>query len=205
MTWAEHWDSGHTPWDAGASAPALAQLLATWPVAGELPPGGTALVSGCGAGHDVFTLAKAGYLACGVDIAEGTAPRFAELRRQFAVEETRARLQITDFFTAAAESLGGPFDLIWDYTFYCAIEPKLRAAWSAQMARLLAPGGRLAMLIFPVVAGAPKDRGPPYPLEPSAVVEELKEQFTNLHLASVEESHPGREGKEWLAVFKHRG
>lgn len=200
-SWIEHWESDDTPWDAGGSAPALPQLLANWPTDDGRRPEGRALVAGCGAGHDVFTLAQAGYTARGIDIAPGVARRFNQLREKFALPEARAELQIADFFENSAKDLGAPYALVWDYTFYCAIEPSARLPWARKMAELLNPEGRLAMLIFPVVPGASADKGPPYALDPEEVTAALGVHFTRLHLAPVLQSHPGREGKEWLAVF----
>jgi SAM-dependent methyltransferase len=203
-SWEEHWESGHTPWDAGASSPILTSLLEHWPVQAESRPEGRALVTGCGAGYDVFTLAKSHYAALGIDIASGVTPRFEALLRKSGLTEEAAQLRIVDFFTADQGSLGGRFDLIWDYTFYCAIDPSLRAGWAKKMHSLLARDGRLVMLIFPVNPQAPRDQGPPYPLDPEEVTQALADSFERLTLEPVKTSHPGREGKEWLAVFRAR-
>ncbi|KMT15571.1 hypothetical protein BVRB_3g059210 isoform B [Beta vulgaris subsp. vulgaris] len=51
------------------------------------------------------------------------------------------------------------FDLIFDYTFFCAIEPKMRSAWATRMGDLLKPDGELITLMFPI---DDHDGGPPY-------------------------------------------
>lgn len=53
------------------------------------------------------------------------------------------------------------FDLIWDHTFFCAIQPGDRPRWGEQAGRLLKPSGHYAALVFPV--GKPAaDGGPPF-------------------------------------------
>lgn len=59
------------------------------------------------------------------------------------------------------------FDLIFDYTFFCAIPPDQRRMWGSQMSRLLAPHGNLLTLMFPYHASSKRTvdaetRGPPY-------------------------------------------
>ncbi|OCK74852.1 hypothetical protein K432DRAFT_468068 [Lepidopterella palustris CBS 459.81] len=42
------------------------------------------------------------------------------------------------------------FDLIYDYTFLCAMHPNMRRLWEKRMAELLKPGGLLICLEFPL-------------------------------------------------------
>ncbi|KAI7487426.1 hypothetical protein KC357_g2562 [Hortaea werneckii] len=66
------------------------------------------------------------------------------------------------------------FDLIYDYTFLCALPPTLRPAWSKRMSQLLSPaGGILICLEFPLKK-PPSSGGPPHGL-----TRELYEQLLN--------------------------
>ncbi|KJX93100.1 thiol methyltransferase like protein [Zymoseptoria brevis] len=56
------------------------------------------------------------------------------------------------------------FDLIFDYTFLCALPPSLRPSWSARLHSLLTPEtGRLVCLEWPLHK-APSEGGPPHGL-----------------------------------------
>ncbi|KAL4790419.1 S-adenosyl-L-methionine-dependent methyltransferase [Aspergillus venezuelensis] len=55
----------------------------------------------------------------------------------------------------------GKFDLIYDYTFLCALHPSRRHDWAERMADLLRPGGFLVCLEFPMYKD-PKAPGPPW-------------------------------------------
>ncbi len=198
-TWEQHWADGHTPWDAGRASPALDDFLS----AHSVPENGRALVAGCGSGYDVLRLATAGYRSVGVDVAPSVTERFHRVIREGGAE-AQTQLVVGDFFELTPAELGGTFDLIWDYTFYCAIDPEKRDAWRDQMARLLSPIGQLVMLLFPVVPGADPSDGPPYPLDPEGVARQLAPRFERVRLERVSHTHPGREGKEWLTVWTAR-
>ncbi|KAJ9626298.1 hypothetical protein H2203_003930 [Taxawa tesnikishii (nom. ined.)] len=53
----------------------------------------------------------------------------------------------------------GGFDLVYDYTFLCALAPEMREAWADRMAELVKPGGFLVCLQFPMW----KEHGQPGP------------------------------------------
>lgn len=53
----------------------------------------------------------------------------------------------------------GQYDLIVEQTFFCAIDPKLRAQYAKHMHSLLKPGGKLVGLLFDMVF---EKEGPPF-------------------------------------------
>lgn len=63
------------------------------------------------------------------------------------------------------------FDLIFDYTFLCALPRELRPAWAKRMSELLAPDGFLVCLEWPLQK-SPKEGGPPHGLS-AELYEEL--------------------------------
>jgi len=71
--WKERYRVGDTPWDKGRPSPPLKSFLARRRVEGRV------LVPGCGAGHDVRLLARAGAEAVGLDIV----PQAIELARSY--------------------------------------------------------------------------------------------------------------------------
>ncbi|KKZ66253.1 hypothetical protein EMCG_08024 [[Emmonsia] crescens] len=152
-----------------------------------------ALVPGCGRGFDVFLLAEFGYDAYGLEYSDTA----LEICRQEAArvgdnipvrDERIGKGKVTfvqgDFFKNDwLEKIGveeGAFDLIYDYTFFCALNPVLRPRWASRMTQLLAPSphGNLICLEFPT-AKDPAAEGPPFASPPAAYMEHL--------------SHPGEE------------
>lgn len=53
------------------------------------------------------------------------------------------------------------FDIIYDYTFLCALPPPLRPKWAARMSQLLAPQGTLICTQYPL-GKDPRLGGPPF-------------------------------------------
>ncbi len=200
--WEKHWAKNHTPWDAGASAPALEALMKSsrW---NDKKHSGRALIPGCGRGYDVATLARYGWEAWGVDLAPSLKPHFEQLMAQQPRELAgRCHLVLDDFFASKVNGLPEAFDLIWDYTFLCAIPRERRMDWKRQVLRRLAPDGTLVTLLFPVIEGADLTVGPPYPLDPAEIESLLRPELQLVELKAVDKSHPGREGKEWIALWK---
>ena len=202
MGWEDRWREGKTGWDAGAPCPALVDYLSRHQ--DNERAGKRALVPGCGSGYDAFTLAEAGFQTTGLDLAPTAASRFRDLRDSKGLDKTQADIHIGDFFACQFEHR---FDLIWDYTFLCAIDPRRRTDWAEKMRELIAPEGELLTLIFPVIiedesATTHEDQGPPYRLHPVVVADLLEGHFEQISLEEITRSHPGREGMEWLARWR---
>ncbi len=189
-SWENAWKEGRTGWDAGGSPPILTKLVE----AGEMPAG-RVLVPGCGSGYDAFTLSGNGRRSVGLDLAPSAAERFQLVRESLGISEEDASIIVGDFFEFES---GDHFDLVWDYTFLCALPRELREAWAARMAAIIKPGGSLVCLVFPVDPTRPVDQGPPFPLTPDLVAGLLAKDFEAVSMEKVEVSNPGREGKEWL-------
>ena len=202
--WDEMWQKKVTPWDKKQPNPALVDALKQkpqlFPQSSEAGTNGVksrkkVLVPGCGRGYDVLLFASYGYDAVGLD-ASPTAVQAAEqlLRDQdkekmFPIQHTEegrgeAKFIAADFFndeflaSTGLPTSDGPFDLIYDYTFLCALPPSMRPRWAARMSELLSPTGTLVCLEFPL-GKDPKLGGPPHGLS-----HELYEQLF---------ANPGRE------------
>lgn len=122
----------------------------------------TALVPGCGRAYDALALAEHGYasvVALDLSPAACEAAR-EELKASGSAAASRVEVRCGDFF--ASEGVfdkGETFDMIWDCTFLCALDPSVRERWAAQMRSLLAPQGELLTCVFPI---GDREGGPPY-------------------------------------------
>ncbi|KAJ5190431.1 uncharacterized protein N7498_009416 [Penicillium cinerascens] len=211
--WAALWDKGgNLPWDKGFPNPALEDVLVQQkgtlggPIAQDAQGQSyrrKALVPGCGRGVDVLLLASFGYDAYGL---EYSAAAVEACRKEEAEEhswdrvrdQTVGRGKVTfvqgDFFDDAwLQKIGvelNGFDLIYDYTFFCALNPALRPKWALRHTQLLAPSpsGNLICLEFPRHKD-PQAPGPPYSSSSSAYMEHL--------------SHPGEEIPYDNGLVKH--
>lgn len=192
MAWEERWQTDNTPWDAGASPPILDEL-----VKGGRLPEGRAFVPGCGRGYDLLTLASPTRHVTGLDLAPTARDAFV---REHPEVHGKVDYVVGDFFTYEPNEL---FDLVWDYTFLCALPPDLRHSWNETTARLLKPGAMLATLIFPIFDAPDDYEGPPWPMSFDLVRDLVSDDFSLQKTVSITRSHPGREDKELLALW-HR-
>jgi SAM-dependent methyltransferase len=190
--WAERYREEDTPWNHGDPHPEVRRLLA----AGEFPfpeDGRRALVPGCGPAHDACALARAGFTVTGIDYTR----------------------EASDLGAAALAATGGSFlcedalehqpkeayDLLFEHTFLCAIDPLERSKYGEMAARVLRQGGLLVAIVFPVDRPR-EEEGPPFTL----TLEDLREVLgAAFELHSHSEIQARREGREWLeelAVFE---
>ncbi|KAE9964990.1 hypothetical protein EG328_010051 [Venturia inaequalis] len=220
--WDDLWSTGtFLPWDRGTPNPALIDVLSTKqeylgpPIVEEdgKQRRKKALVPGCGKGYDVFLFAAFGYDAYGLEgspnaikACEGFRKE-AEGKEEYAIRDQKAgrgsvKFVLGDFFsktwekeidTKGDEEEEVKFDVIYDYTFLCALEPKSRPAWSQRMYDLLHPKGNLICLEFPTYK-EPSTGGPPWALPPE-VYENLL-PYPGEELKYNEEGYVIKEGKE---------
>ncbi|KAF8055990.1 rhbg [Scenedesmus sp. PABB004] len=207
--WFGIWEAGLVPgelFDKGESSPQLLAMLRS----GELDVRGKrVLVPGCGRGYDVCAFAAAGAAsAVGLDIcpaavaaARAAAP--AGLAGAPPGAAGAAQFEVADFFSW--EPPGGAFDAGYDLTFLCALRPDMRPAWAAGWARLLAPGGLLVTVVYPVDASLDPGTGPPWPLTPDLYRDLLPPagfELVSLEPVPEELSLPSRRGREWLGLWR---
>jgi SAM-dependent methyltransferase len=195
--WEARWQAGDTPWDKGAAAPPLVEYLDS-PDA-ELRRARRVLVPGCGSGHDVRELARRGIDASGLDLSET-----AIARARGETPAGREDYVCGDLF-ASEWRAGRDFDAVWEHTCFCAIDPSLRPAYAAAMAGILSSGGFLAGVFFltPWDPGE-EAQGPPFAATREEIVALLAPWFTLRKEWVPRQAYPGREGREWLAVFERR-
>ncbi|CAN6674995.1 hypothetical protein TRVA0_077S00166 [Trichomonascus vanleenenianus] len=179
--WSELWNEGKdTLWDRGKPSPALVDVIESnkdlfnpFTYVGRRKK---ALVPGCGRGYDVVMLALHGYDAYGMDVAETA----IEEAKKYAAKELpqpqdynyadQSLRESADRGTVGwfqgnffAEITDIKFDLIYDYTFLCALHPTLRVKWLASMTNFLADDGLLVCLEFPMYKDLSAE-GPPWGL-----------------------------------------
>lgn len=192
-----------------------------------------------GRGYDVLLLASLGYDCYGLDASQTAVNAALKVKTDSKNDERYAPHDSTigagtstflarDFFKDEflAETNGGQFDVIFDYTFLCALPPVMRPSWAKRLSELLAPTGHLICLEWPL-GKAPKEGGPPHGLTSDLYVQLFKnpgqevkydadgkllpdsnsEQGDNA-LVRIDHSMPARTheagmGKDYVGIWKH--
>ncbi|KAJ2724895.1 hypothetical protein GGI07_001644 [Coemansia sp. Benny D115] len=198
--WHKLWDASNTKWDMGDVSPALRELIVDkkW----ELPTG-CGIVPGCGRGYDAMFLASPNLHMVGADISSVAVEAANKLRDEKGIPGSLVEFKELDFFKFDVPD--GKYQVAYDYTFLCALHPSMRADWGARYAEIMAPGGHLIALMFPLDK-APEDRnrGPPFLLSEDDYHKVLDENFELVHVDYKCKAHQGREGLEAISVWRRK-
>ena len=193
--WEERYQKGDTPWEKGRAAPPLLELLA------RLESGhwgdGPVMVPGCGLGHDVRALAQLGIPVCGVDLAHSAVGKAREFPP--VAEET---FELGDFLDPAWRA-AREFSAVWEHTCFCAIDPADRPRYVEAVAACLPAGGLLAGVFFlnPYDPGE-ETNGPPFGVTMAELDAGFSPWFERLDGWVPQSSFPGREGREWIGLYR---
>ncbi|KAG5530372.1 hypothetical protein RHGRI_025345 [Rhododendron griersonianum] len=152
--WEKCWEQELTPWDLGQPTPVIVHLHQT-----DMPNGKRhqqdMRTDDMTFGYDVVAIACPERYVVGVDLSDKAIKKAVEFSSSLPNADYFTFLK-EDFFIWHPTEL---FDLIFDYTFFCAIEPGMRSAWASRMQYLLKPDGELITLMFPI---SDHVSGPPY-------------------------------------------
>ncbi|KAJ8655314.1 hypothetical protein O0I10_009003 [Lichtheimia ornata] len=192
IDWEKKWQDGNTQWDHGESSPALVTLIKEH--SDLLPAKGRGLVPGCGSGYDVLLLATPERHMTGLDMS---ATCVDKLNKEIP-KGSNYDFICDDFYNFKYPE--GGYDLIYDYTFLCAMPPSMRPQWASRMAEIIKPGGVLVALMFPLEE---KEGGPPFGLSVDVYNELLGPNFDNIYLVDAK-GHESRIGREKMSVWRRK-
>ncbi|KAF5351121.1 hypothetical protein D9756_008222 [Leucocoprinus leucothites] len=199
-SWDTAWKAGVTPWDAGDVQPPLKEVIEGGNDSIDWPRAGLALVPGCGSGYDVVYLASTlGLDVTGLDMSQTAVDKATALVTNNPLQKGSAHFVFADFFKYEADE---PVKLVYDYTFFVAIPPSRRNEWGKKMAELIAPGGYLITLVFPIDPHT--DLGPPFYVRPEHYNEPLSASFEKIVDRDPTASAPTHAGRERLLVWKRK-
>ena len=160
--WQQRIERGEMPWDRGEAGP----QIAAWREAGVLPPGTRVLVPGCGSGHDVLALARAGCEVTALDYAPASLALTEQRLREAGAAATLVQADALQWQAPQ------PFDAVYEQTCWCALHPDRWSAYAGQLQQWVRPGGRLLLLAMQCRReGAAEGRieGPPYHMDVNVV------------------------------------
>ena len=194
--WQARYEAGDTPWEKGAPAPPLTELMERWK-----PENGWShvLVPGCGFGHDVRAIAATGVRVTGLDLSASA----IEGAKRFARIGTETYLK-ADLFDRSWWPVEG-FDGWWEHTCFCAINPADRPRYAEAAASLIRPGGWLCGVFF-LTPNDPdeEDEGPPFNASIEEIDTLLAPHFERVDAWVPQRVYPGRENREWLAIYRRK-
>ena len=165
--WKGRYEAGTTGWDRGGASPALEE----WLRSGALAPC-RILVPGCGRGHEVVTLARAGFGVTAIDYAPAAV---STLEARLAKEGLTARVVEADVLAWEPEE---PFEAIYEQTCLCALAPDHWEEYERKLASWLVPGGMLAAAFMQTTSTS----GPPFACAPDAMRSLFADEIGRAHV-----------------------
>jgi len=179
--WQERYLQESTPWDMGRPSPPLIEYLKDCDRQTKI------LIPGAGHAYEAQWLVKQGFKDITVIDLSEKAIHNAQARFD---SSNQVNWLIGDFF-----ALEGSFDLIVEQTFFCALDPSLRADYARQMKNLLRPEGRLMGLLFDFPLS---EQGPPFGGDREEYQELFGQSFSIKHLEPCYNSVKPRAGREFF-------
>lgn len=140
---------GEQEWNTGTAMPELVSLV----MSGRLRPGSRVLDLGCGIGTESVFLAARGFEVSALDISPNAVGRGRRLADVYGV---RVDWRVGDALDLPFEA--GEFEVVTDRGCFHCLHGHERAAFSEQVARVLAPGGLYVLRCF-----ASQRPGEPWP------------------------------------------
>ena len=188
--WEGRYREGQTGWDIGYPAPALTAYIDQL-----FDKDLRILVPGAGRGYEVAYLWQQGFR--NVTVLDIASQSLAAIREKVPELPVKALVQ-ADFFAWA----GGPFDLILEHTFFCALPPERRPDYAHAMHALLRQGGKVAGLLFDFPL---TESGPPFGGSEAEYRALFEPYFHIRRLERATNSIPPRAGNELFFIFeKHK-
>jgi 2-polyprenyl-3-methyl-5-hydroxy-6-metoxy-1,4-benzoquinol methylase len=177
------------PWFSPVAYPWIAETVRE----GVWRRGARLLDVGCGAGTNALHLARHGFRVSGIDLAEG-AIRAARTRAM------RAHLTV-DFRTGDVLQLpypDGRFGGALDIGCFHTLPPRLRRAYSRELARVVRPGGTVALSW--IGRESTSEQGPPHRPSLEEATRALEEEFVFLR-TEFRDGAAGRPGRGRSPVY----
>ncbi|HID35945.1 MAG TPA: methyltransferase domain-containing protein [Ghiorsea sp.] len=133
--WESLYQAQDTGWDRGGASPALLTFMEK----GALESAKTVLIPGCGRGYEVVELARRGFAVTALDLAPSAV---THLKQTLETEGLKAEVICTDIFDFKTSQA---FDVVYEQTCLCAIEPSEREAYAKAVFGWLKPKGKLLL------------------------------------------------------------
>lgn len=189
--WTQKYHEEANPgWNLGVPTEALKDMLPRLKL-----PKSRVLVLGCGEGHDAAFFAQSGHVVTGVDFSEEAITRaqknYGSLPGLQFVQQDVFHLD---------PSFHNAFDIVFEHTCYCAVEPHRRKDLVKVWKQVLHDQGQLMGVFFAME----KRQGPPFGGSEWELRRRLQGSFQFLFWGRWRQSRPTRQGKELFILAQKK-
>ena len=128
-------------------------------------------VPGCGKGSDALYFASLGYNVYAIDFSKYAVNYLRKKSQSLNID---INIIHADFFNIKENYLDR-FDLIVEYTFYCAFEPSKRNEYVEICSKILKSKGKFVGIFLPL--DAVTDTNPPFKVSTDEIIKSFSKQF----------------------------
>ena len=192
--WEKFYQSGDTGWDIGKPTPVFQNWIKTQKNKLSI------CILGAGNGWDALHFAELGHRVTAVDFAES-----AVLNMNVTAAKRRLKLNIIhgDIFDLD-KLFTNTFDIVLEYTCFCAIDPDRRDDYIRLVNHILNPSGEFVGLLFPTDENLDSDV-PPFGVDIDSTLNLFSKYFTLVTKEIPTLSIERRKGREIFVLLKKNG
>ena len=192
--WEQAYQSGDIGWDLQRPTPVFNQWINSQEDQLSI------CILGAGNGWDAINFAQKGHDVTAVDFAISAIENMSKSARKLSVD---LNLVYSDIFDIG-KIYHNTFDIVLEYTCYCAINPDRRTEYVNIVDRILKPDGKFVALFFPLDKEL-NDGGPPFGVDFNSTINLFSRHFilvkNEIPNLSIEE----RKGREIFVILNKNG
>jgi len=192
--WEKSYQSGDMGWDLGGPTPIFNDWI-------QFQTNSLSIcILGAGNGWDAINFAEKGHNVTAVDFAESAIDNMHTSAQSKGVQINIVHSDIFDL----CKLFNHTFDIVLEYTCFCAIDPARRMDYVRMTNQILKPDGKLVALLFPIDKDI-NDDGPPFAIDLDSTISLFSKYFIldtkEIPSLSIER----RNGREVFVIFKKIG
>ena len=190
--WNQKYINNDDQWDIGSPTP----LFVDW--SKTLSNRKRILIPGAGRGHDALYLAQEKHDIYAIDFSSEAIKHLASKAKKINI---KINAICKDFFNLP--EYYGTMDIVLEYTFFCAINPKLRLKYIEQTFKLLKDNGLFVGIFLPLNKHI-KEGGPPYGVNLEETIDEFSNYYNILKCEKSTLTINPRIGNEVFAIMSKK-
>ena len=192
--WEKSYQSGDMSWDLGRPTPIFDDWIQYQTDSLSI------CIYGAGNGWDAINFAEKGHNVTAVDFAKSAINNMHTSAQDKGVQLNLIHSDIFDL----CKLFNHTFDIVLEYTCFCAIDPKRRMDYVRMTNQILKPNGKLVALLFPIDKDI-NDDGPPFAVDLDSTISLFSKYFILDTKEIPSLSIKRRNGREVLVIFKKNG
>ena len=189
--WEKSYQSGDMGWDLGGPTPIFNDWI-------QFQTNSLSIcILGAGNGWDAINFAEKGHNVTAVDFAESAIDNMHTSAQSKGVQINIVHSDIFDL----CKLFNHTFDIVLEYTCFCAIDPARRMDYVRMTNQILKPDGKLVALLFPIDKDI-NDDGPPFAVDLDSTISLFSKYFIVDKKEIPSLSIERRNGREVFVIFK---